>query len=420
MDFVLTAKMQMRKVMKYKNGLEIILKKDDSFSTVSINVFVKCGAVYENERQSGLSHFIEHLLFKGSAKYPGLSFSKTIENSGGYLNAATSNEFTQYYANIPKESAETALTAFADIILNPLFPIEEIEKERKVVIEEMQRFLDNPRAKLSSLFYENIYKTSALKNSVIGRREIIENIERGEICAFYKQNYCPEKMLIAVCGSFDEEKILKIIEGTFAKAENLNTAAQPKLKETVFEGVNLTLNADIENAYLISGFLGIGADGDDREILAADLSAMLLGGLKSSPLRRILEEEKQLAFEIDCDYDLFRESGVLYITAEAASENIEPIKDEIRKQIEKIASGKIEPQALERAKIALKTDFLFSIETPSGIADNLGLWHLLGKSYIADNYPLLIDLLTEKDVADFFAKYYRSDRFSNAVMIPSK
>jgi predicted Zn-dependent peptidase len=217
--------------MKYNNGLTSILINNENSLTASAIVFVRVGSVDEKASQAGLSHFIEHLMFKGSKNYPRDSFSKNVENFGGEINAATSKEFTMYYINMQKDFVEKSLKMLADTMQNPLFPKDEIDKERKVVIEEIQRHFDNPESILYEKFYETIYKTSALKNSVIGTSAVISNISSEEIYEYYKTHYVPEKMLIVVSGGFDKEKVEKVIGNTFAKFEKQKVPSEPLLKE---------------------------------------------------------------------------------------------------------------------------------------------------------------------------------------------
>ena len=168
--------------MKFPNGLELVIKQDKNLPVTSVHIFVGVGSVNEKPEQAGLSHFIEHLLFKGSKNYPGdLLLSRNVEKMGGLINAFTSNEMTCYHVSIQKDGYIDTLKMLIDTVSNPLFPADEIEKERKVVIEEIQRHKDNPRAELFEFFLQGLYKTSAYKNSVIGTADIIANVKREEI-----------------------------------------------------------------------------------------------------------------------------------------------------------------------------------------------------------------------------------------------
>lgn len=209
--------------MNFKNGLTAILKKDSSVPVVSIYIWVKVGSINEKPRQAGLSHFIEHLVFKGTENYPGnTEIMEKVEKMGGYINAATSKEYTCFYVDIQKDGYMEALKMLADMVTNPLFPEKEIEPERKVVIEEIHRHLDNPQSQLFEKFMNTTYKTAAYKNSVIGTEKVIANVSREEIVKYFKQNYVASNMVVAVVGDINVGKTKKLISKTLGQNQIIN------------------------------------------------------------------------------------------------------------------------------------------------------------------------------------------------------
>ncbi|MDR3306156.1 MAG: insulinase family protein [Endomicrobium sp.] len=402
--------------MKYNNGLISILINDENSLIASAIVFVRVGAIDEKSSQAGLSHFIEHLMFKGSKNYPGYSFSKTVENFGGEINAATSKEFTMYYINIQKDFVEKSLKMLADTIQSPLFPKDEIDKERKVVIEEIKRHFDNPGCVLYEKFYETIYKTSALKNSVIGTSEVIANISPEEIYKYYKTRYIPEKMVVIVSGGFDKEKVEQVIGDTFGKFEKQIARNEPLVKEKTRVGKDITEYGKVEVGYMLSGFLA--SDIDDEDIYVAALAADALGGGKSSRLYKSLYEKKHLVHAVDASFSVEKGAGNVCITSVFKPRNLEAIKEEIEKQIENIINNGITEEELNRSKLLLKTDWQFSNETPYDIADKVGYWSLMGNHDFVPNYLDKLESLTCEDVINFFKKYYSKDTISHVVLLP--
>jgi predicted Zn-dependent peptidase len=402
--------------MKYGNGLTSILINDKNSLTASVIVFVRVGSINEKPSQSGLSHFIEHLMFKGSKNYPGDSFSRNVENFGGEINAATSREFTMYYINIQKDFIEESLKMLADTIENPLFPKEEIDKERKVVIEEIQRHSDNPGSVLYEKFYETIYKTSALKNSVIGISEVIENVTPEEIYKYYKTHYVPENMVVVVCGGFDKEKVDIILEMTFGKFKKQPATGEPLLKEEDRSGKNIIQYGKVEVGYMLSGFLA--SNIDDEDLYIADLAADILGGAKSARLYKALYEKKHLVYAIDSTFCIGKGTGNVYITSIFEPKNLDYIKEEIEKQIEDIINNGITEEELNISKLLLKTDWQFSSETPYDIADRLGYFSLVGRPDYVPNYLNNLKSMTSKDVINFFKKYYSKNTISHVILLP--
>lgn len=402
--------------MKYDNGLKSILINNKNSMTASAIVFVRVGSVNENPSQAGLSHFIEHLLFKGSKNYPGDAFSRNVENFGGEINAATSKEFTMYYINMQKDFVEESLKMLADIIQNPLFLEDEINKERKVIIEEIQRHIDNPDSLLYEKFYKTIYKKSSLKNSVIGKAEVIANVPHKEIYKYYKLHYVPEKIIVVVSGGFDNDKTEKIIGNTFGKFKSQPVPEEPILKEGTHAGEHIIEYGKTEVGYMFSGFLASHIDAQD--VYVAYLASDILGGGKSSRLYKYLYEERHLVYAIDSTFSVEKGTGNIYITSVFEPENLETIKEEIERQIEEIVNNDISEEELNRSKLLLKTDWQFSNETPYDIADKVGYWSLMGNSNFVPNYLNKLESLTCQDVIKFFKRYYCKDKISHVSLLP--
>jgi predicted Zn-dependent peptidase len=402
--------------MKYSNGLTSILVNDKNSLTACAIIFVRVGSVNEKPSQAGLSHFIEHLMFKGSKNYPGDAFSKNVENFGGEINAATSREFTMYYINMQKDFVEESLKMLADTIENPLFPKEEIDKERKVVIEEIQRHFDNPGSVLYEKFYETIYKTSALKNSVIGTSKVISSITAQEIYKYYKTHYVPGNMVVVVCGGFDKEKVDIVLEDTFGKFKKQPIPSKPLVKEKNRAGKDLMQYGKVEVGYMLSGFLA--SDIDDEDVYIADLTADILGGAKSSRLYKSLYEKKHLVYAIDSTFSVEKGGGNIHITSIFDPKNLKAVKEEIEKQIEDVINNGITQEELNISKLLLKTDWQFSNETPYDVADKIGYFSLIGNPNYVSNYLSRLKSLTNKDVINFFKKYYSKDTISHVVLLP--
>ncbi|MDR3048624.1 MAG: insulinase family protein [Elusimicrobiota bacterium] len=403
-------------MFQYDNGVKVLFIHNDNSEVVSVKVFTRVGAIDEKPSQAGLSHFIEHLMFKGSKNFIGDSFSRNVENMGGYINAETSKDYTAYYVNIHKDGAKKIIKMLADTVSNPLFNAPDIDRERKVVIEEIQRHLDNPFSTLGDMFFENIYKESAMKNSIIGTQEIIAGVSRDEIYDYYQTHYAAGKMLVVVCGNFDEAQIKPIIDESFGKFEKKEIPHEPPLKESLHKGNDLTKNAKVENGYMISGF--IGPDSLSQDFYAAGLSAEILAGGNSSRLYKVLKEEKKLVYEIDCAFYAMKGNGLFYMDAVFDEKNISQIKEEMQNQIADIINKGASDEELNRAKISLKTSWNFSAEIPSKTASMFGYWTLMERKDLIDNYLSKIESVNKQSIKDFFAKYGAKDLITNIALVP--
>ena len=407
------------KTVKYENGLTSLLIRDENSLAASVAVFVRTGAIDEAQpSQAGLSHFIEHLMFKGSKNYADDKMSRVVENLGGYINAMTSNEFTMYYINIQKDGVDEAVKMLADAMRSPSFPAAEIDKERKVVIEEIQRHSDNPFAVLSEAFDQTIYRKSALRNSVIGTADVIANVSRDEIFGYYSSHYVPERMTVIVTGNFDKKRISQLIGETFGQFERKAPPAEPDIIEAVHSGEDLVKRGKVEVGYMISGFLGPDMSSDD--IFIADVAANILGGGQSSRLYRVIKEEKHLVYSISASFSPVKGTGTLSIVSVFDPANIDSVKSEIKNQISKMASGGVTEEELARARLAVKTSWSFAFEQPFDIAYAYGYWNLMGRPDAVDSYIQRIDAITAQDVKNFLAKYYSVEKTTNVAMLPEK
>ncbi len=406
------------KYMKLKNGLTAILKKDTSVPIVSVYIWVKVGSINEKPEQAGLSHFIEHLVFKGTKNYPNSTeILENIENMGGYINAATSKEYTCFYIDIQKDGYIEAIKMLSDMVTNPLFPEKEIVPERKVVIEEIQRHKDNPHAQLFEYFMSTIYKQSAYGNSIIGTQEVIANIPREEIIKYFKQHYIPSRMVISVVGDIDIKETKKVISETLGQNQNADTAfSEPDIIEQNSDGVELTKTDKLEHTYMLAGFLG--PDMSSKDIYVADIALNILGEGNSSRLNRVLKEEKQLVYSISSSFMTVNGTGVNYISAIFEKDNYEKVQEALFKELDKFIKDGPTWEELDKVKINIKADWLFGLQTVNEQANQLGYWALFNHSQVFKNYLSNIEKVTVEDVKNYMKKYYSKNKLSKVVIFP--
>ena len=221
-------------VFKLDNGQNVIIQEVKNNPIVTIDTWIKTGSINENDKNNGVSHFLEHLFFKGTTKHPTGEFDKILESKGAITNASTSKDFTHYYITIPSKFFDLALDMHADMLLNPLIPAKELEKERKVVLEEISKDEHLP----NTICYENLvkmlYSKHPYKRKVIGEREIIENISRDEIMNYYNEFYSPANMVTIVVGDVNTQEALNKIKTAFSGKIHLprttNTRKKARLK----------------------------------------------------------------------------------------------------------------------------------------------------------------------------------------------
>ena len=319
------------------NGLTLLIKEDHSQPLVTVQVWVKTGSVNETPETAGLSHFLEHLIFKGTKLYPADEITRRTETQGGVINAGTSKEFTQYYIDIRKEAVEDAVRILADAMENALLPADEIDKERPVVIEEIRRHSDSPNAMLYDMFSEAMFKVTPYRSSVIGSAEVIRTVPRKEIEAYYKKHYVPANMFVSITGDVDADAMRKLATETFGGQPGKTPAPEAGLVEPPHESVSLRMKKAVEQAYWMAGFTGPTITSDDQ--FAGDITSVILGGGRSSRLFRRLREEKQIVYSIGTSFWSQRGSGVFAISGVFAPEKENEAVTATLAEIKRLADG---------------------------------------------------------------------------------
>ncbi|MFH1369169.1 MAG: pitrilysin family protein [Elusimicrobiota bacterium] len=404
--------------VKLENGLTVLLKEDHNQPIVTAQVWVKAGSIYENPKTYGLSHFLEHLIFKGTKNYPGDMISRTVETRGGYINAATSKEFTEYYIDIQKDTHEEAVRILADAVSGAVFPPEEIEKERLVVLEEINRHEDNPEGSLFDAFSDAVHQATAYKSRVIGSADVIRNVSRQEIIDYYRAFYIPDNMVLSVMGDFDTQKLLGLIKETFGALKSGPSQAEPRLTEPAHEPVIIRKEKKVAYTYWIGGFLGPEIS-DTKDMMTADVVSSILVGGRSARLYRKIREEKRLVYSIGGSFWSMRGNGVMYLIALMPPENEKKAISAVTKEIEILRDKGPTDAELKRVKEMTKSSWYFGLESYHGQASLMAYWYLLGNPDFIDRYIESIEKTTKQDVQEFLKKYY-ANGLNQAVLFPEK
>ncbi|MCX5781555.1 MAG: pitrilysin family protein [Elusimicrobia bacterium] len=404
--------------VKLNNGLTVLLKENHSQPLVSVQVWIKVGSVCEKENQKGLTHFLEHLLFKGTKNYPGDEISRKVEAQGGIINAGTSKEFTHYHIDIQSDAAEEAVKILADAMANAVLPEKEIEKERPVVIEEIVRHNDNPGAVLYDNFSQVLFLKTPYNYNVLGSSTVIKNATREEIENYYRSWYIPENMFLTIAGDIDSKSILLTIMETFGRQKSSKIPNFPDLAEEKHGPNDIITKRDVEHGYLLAGF--IGPDLKSSEQFSADITSIILGGGRSSRLYRKLREKKKLVYAISSSFYSQRGSGAIVFQSVFDPKNENIVLSELNREIQELEKNGPSDEELNRAKEMIKADWYFDQESFHDQAATVGYWNMQGLPQMPDKYIRNIEKITKKDVQVFLKNYFRSQQLSYALIIPEK
>lgn len=406
-------------VFKLNNGQTVIIEEVHTNPIVTLDTWVKTGSINENDKNNGVSHFLEHLFFKGTTNHAPGEFDKILEAKGAVNNAATSKDFTHYYITIPSKSFDLALEMHADMLQNPLIPRKELEKERKVVLEEISKDINSPSTKVYNNLIEMMYINHPYKRKVIGTSEIIENITRDEILDYFNTFYAPSNMVTIIVGDVDTKTTLEKVKQAF-NAEYKKVPQKTFAKEKQIPSLLRKIEGmETQSGYLLIGFRGVKIT--DKDSYALDVLSTILGDGRSSILYQNIKDKKQLAFSISASNSTFRDDGIFYISANFIPENYEKLEENIFYEIANIQKNGITSEQLQLAKNIIERDTYYARESISNIAQEIGYTMVTtGDIKFYENYLNNIKKVTASDVKRVANKYLGVQKAAISVVLPEK
>jgi predicted Zn-dependent peptidase len=401
------------------SGERVISEKVESVRSVSLGFWIGSGSRDETDSTAGVSHFIEHLLFKGSRTYTAQQIAEIFDGLGGELNAATSREHTVVYGRVPDAHLETALDLMADMVFAPRFA--ELDAEREVVLEEIAMYEDTPQELVHDLFSEAVFGDHALGRPVIGRSDVIAAIGREETAGYHEDMYVGANVVIAAAGNLEHEQLLALLERVEAERAAAAAAARPVRSLLVKDppaGLRFQ-RKDTEQYHVCVGAPGISRA--DRRRFAASLLDSILGGSASSRLFQEIREKRGMAYSVYSFLSQYTDTGLVGLYVGTRGENLGPCMEIAAEQIGEIAAGNVRAEEIERAKENLKGRIMLSMESTSNRMSRLG------KSLITDTELLTFErLMAEIDaveagaVADLAGLLLASPRISASGIGPSE
>ncbi len=375
------------------SGERLITERVDSVRSVSLGFWIGAGARDEPDAKAGVSHFIEHLLFKGTRSYEAQQIAEIFDEMGGELNAATSREHTVVYARVPDRHLEDALDVMADMVFSPAFA--DIDSEREVVLEEIAMVEDAPQDLVHDLLSEAVFSSHPLGRPVIGRAEVISSISRRSISAYHRRAYVAGNVVLAAAGNLEHDPLLRLLER--AARERAEPPAQhTRVRSPLVREPSPSLRfqqKDTEQFHVCVGAPGIARS--DRRRFAASLLDAILGGSASSRLFQEIREKRGMAYTVYSFGSQYTDSGLIGIYVGTREENLVSCLEIVAEQIADIAADNLRERELERAKENLKGRIALSMESTSNRMSRLG------RSLITDTELLSLDrVIAEIDAVE--------------------
>ncbi|MBD3882632.1 insulinase family protein [Phormidium tenue FACHB-886] len=402
------------------NGLTVIHQQVTAAPAVVVDVWVKAGAAAEPSAWSGMAHFLEHMIFKGTDRLLPGQFDQIIENRGGITNAATSHDYAHYYINTASSCLPKALPCLAELLTQAAIPAEEFELEREVVLEEIRQWQDDSDAVGYQALMSSIYQQHPYGQPVLGNPLALKQQSPQEMRCFHRAHYQPEKMSVMVVGDIACDPALELVERSF-KFPSAGVCPRPAIvpEPSLTEIRRQELRRPrLGLARLMMGWMGAGVE-DLRSAYGLDLLSVLLASGRTSRLVRELREERQLVQEIGSSFSLQRDSSLLTLTAWLEPQHLAAVEAIITDRLAELAVSVSETE-LERYKRLLCNDFAFSTETCSQIAGLYGYYSTIAQPEQALCYPQIIRSLQTEELRQLAEQYLSPERYAVTVLLPEE
>ncbi len=348
------------------NGIRVVSQSMPHLETLALGVYVGVGARHETPEISGISHMLEHMAFKGTARRTARASAEEIENVGGELNAATSVEQTAYYARVLKGDEKLALDILSDILLGSTFASAELEREREVILQEIAGIKDSPDEIGYDLLHEAAFPGQAVGRPIIGTPETVKSISRDELADFLSERYRPAAMVVSAAGAINHRKLVRHVEALFGGLSRGGVGGEERAR---YEGGSRTWEKPFEQSHLILGFEA--PSYRDEAFYTAQVLSALLGGGMSSRLFQEVREKRGLCYSIYSSAWGLKDSGLLAIHAATGKDMMAELIDVIGVEVRRLAEDGPGREEIQRAKAQFKAGLAMGLESPSARAEQM-------------------------------------------------
>jgi len=415
-------------LVKLDNGLTIIHQHTPAMPVVAVDVWTKAGAAVEPDEWSGIAHFLEHMIFKGTERLaPGL-FDWEIESRGGMTNAATSHDYAHFFITTAVQHLPDTLPYLAELLLNAAIPEDEFGRERDVVLEEIRQAQDNPDWLAFQALSAIVYQYHPYGRPILGTEETLMQHLPSEMRSFHRTHYQPENMTVVVVGDVSQDIAVDLVSRAFHPFSERDyfpqhqSDAEPPITEIRRQELFLPR---LEQARLMMAWMGPGVDsplqGVEEQLQAAyglDVISVLLAEGRTSRLVRELREERNLVQAIGSSFSLQRESGLFTINAWLEPKHLDRVEAIICDRLSELAATPVSDAELIRCKRLLCNDYAFSTETPSQLAGLYGYYSTIATPEIATTYPQRIQAIQAEDLQRLVNHYLSPYRYAVTLVKP--
>ena len=387
----------MLEVITLDSGVRLILNSMDSVRSVSIGIWCNNGSVNENDDEQGISHFIEHMLFKGTKNRDHFQIVNEIDRLGGQMNAFTSKECTCFYVKCLDEHFRASAEVLTDMICNPTFPEDELEKEKGVVIEEINMNADDPDEVAFDILEDNVYKGMGMSHPVLGTKYTVSSFTHDKLDKYYFDHYTRDEIIVSIAGSFDRKKVIEYFEGKFYNLKERREFITDKNISASCDGGYIEVTKDIEQAHIAMGIRLFPAKDPRRYPMM--LLCNILGGGMSSRLMQNVRVKKGLAYSVYSMTGFYSHTGLFVICAGVAKDKVDEALDAIKEELDRLKDDDISVEEFQSSREQLKSSFIFGQES----VQNLMIYN--GRNLLTYGRPItpsevlqMLDDITLEDI----------------------
>jgi len=406
--------------IKLRNGLRIILVPQSGSLATTVMVSVEAGSKYETKEINGISHFLEHMCFKGTTKRPDpINISAELDGLGAQYNAFTGQESTAYYAKAKNENFNEILDVMADMYLDPIFDAKEIEKEKGVIIQELNMYEDTPARRVGELFMRLVYGDQSAGWDVGGRKEVIRKIKRNNFIKYRSKHYVPQATIVTVSGGFKENGLVEKIGRYFSALKPGPKSKKLKVREVQSRPREKIYFKDSDQTHMVMGFRAFGVH--DKRRLALQVASEVLGGGMSSRLFRKVRDELGAAYYVRAEADLYSDHGLFMMSAGVDHAKIEKVIKAGLDEFTRLRDELVSEKELKKAKEHLIGNLYLSLETSDELAYFYGGQEVMGlKLTSPQKIAKQVGKITANDIRKVMRQVIKKDRLNLTIIGPFK
>jgi predicted Zn-dependent peptidase len=400
----------------FSNGLTVITEAMLRVRSVSIGIWVRTGSRDERAPENGITHFLEHMVFKGTRNRSAEEIARSADSIGGHLDAYTSKEYTTFSIKVLDEHLERAFDVLSDLVKNPLFRAEDVLKERKVIQEEIKMVEDTPDDLVHEIFTQAYWRGHALGRPILGTRRTVAGFDRRRLFHYFRRHYAPNRMLIAAAGNLQHRRIAELVRRAFGDAPRGPAPAQSSAP-VAYPHLKLCDKRDLEQVHLCVGAPGYPQAHAKRYALLV-LNTVLGGGM-SSRLFQNVREKRGLAYAVFSGLSMFMDAGCLSVYAGTSTENTRRVIRLVMEEFHRLKSSALDTEELQRAKDYLKGSLLLSLESSSARMANLARQEMVfGRHISMDEIAAGINAVTSEDVLGVAREIFGGERIALTALGP--